>query len=589
MSASGSLQGEADGILLLALAAYGIPEHVKTCADVDTDTLFSACRLCLAHILPGGFHSEPLPSEPSRKFRACVDLADAIQRAGYENKLGFHQFLYPSANDTRALLGFLAARLPKRETSAEVGDKPERGLSALAETAVRRAVEAYRRGEARDNQPSRAPFWHETDVARLSRLEVFKPLRYTASALHFAAVDVARLQAREARRLRRLASSTAAPTSALTSRRRKSRRRRFGGVTSTTTPTRAKTSAPVPAATPVLQTPPSSDATGTVSATPEATVRKQELQNLQEASAAAAEREEAARAAEARDVESMQMAQSQLETSKADASEANAEAKMYAQASASLQSHGFDETVAMLDAKVSKYAEQMRSLQAEFEQAAAPLQAAAMQGRARVTQALSAAEERLAEFERLRAEVAHLRASASEREAEQNALLAEYESRSAKKRAAPNADVFVSRIYAIVKQVRKQDADIQRIVANTRRVNRELNAQNEALERVHAVVDDLTFRDAKSQAEKTVAGRSAREAYRTVAGIHGTFARLRECVAAQSRAERTRAVTEARLERLEQETPDSSRLDGDLSAVRADVEALVAKLRANGLEPCVAI
>ena len=120
-------------------------------------------------------------------------------------------------------------------------------------------------------------------------------------------------------------------------------------------------------------------------------MRKQELQNLQEASAAAAEREEAARAAEARDVESMQMAQSQLETSKADASEANAEAKMYAQASASLQSHGFDATVAMLDAKVSKYAEQMRSLQAEFEQAAAPLQAAAMQGRARVTQALSAA------------------------------------------------------------------------------------------------------------------------------------------------------------------------------------------------------
>ena len=237
-------RSEADEVLLLsvrqAVAVPTLTDDVKTCADVTTEVLFDACRCCVA-LIDDGFAAEPLPAQASQRFRACVDLADAVVRLGYEGKLGFQQFLYPSTNDTRALLGFLAGRLPKAATSAggagadAVGLAEAASLGDLAEAALRRAVKA-----GPQTRTCARPFWHETDAARAASLSPRTPLFIAPTALHFAAADAARAQAREEQRIRRLAAGGQAASPLP-----RQRRRRAASLASETpaprTPPRART------------------------------------------------------------------------------------------------------------------------------------------------------------------------------------------------------------------------------------------------------------------------------------------------------------------------------------------------------------
>ena len=94
--------------------------------------------------------------------------------------------------------------------------------------------------------------------------------------------------------------------------------------------------------------------------------------------------------------------------------------------------------------------------------------------------------------------------------------MAEYE-------AAPKnvqRPTFVRRINEIVKNVKKQEAEIAKIVSDTREIQREINGAQEAMGRAYALVDDTLYRDAKHGEE------ACKEAYRHLNGIHGGFAEL---------------------------------------------------------------
>lgn len=53
---------------------------------------------------------------------------------------------------------------------------------------------------------------------------------------------------------------------------------------------------------------------------------------------------------------------------------------------------------------------------------------------------------------------------------------------------------YIERIKEITKNSRKQDADIERILKDTRELQLESNSIQERLHRTHAVVDEMVFR-----------------------------------------------------------------------------------------------
>ena len=140
---------EADQILLLTLGRAGcaVPEGVTTVAEVvEGDALVPMCASCLIAINPNDAAPPPtrLPPEMSGRFRVGTDLATRLHGLGYTRELGFHQFLYPSEPDTRAILKFLLDKMPKAadadKAAAYAGQQG--GARGQADTAADRAAAA---------------------------------------------------------------------------------------------------------------------------------------------------------------------------------------------------------------------------------------------------------------------------------------------------------------------------------------------------------------------------------------------------------------------------------------------------------------
>jgi hypothetical protein len=90
-----------------------------------------------------------LPPEMSGRFRVGTDLAGRLHALGYTRELGFHQFLYPSEPDTRALLKFLLDKMPKApdaDTAAQDDGVRGRAADTAAERAAAAVAAALRRG-----------------------------------------------------------------------------------------------------------------------------------------------------------------------------------------------------------------------------------------------------------------------------------------------------------------------------------------------------------------------------------------------------------------------------------------------------------
>ena len=81
----------------------------------------------------------------SGRFRVGTDLATRLHRLGYTRELGFHQFLYPSEPDTRAILKFLLDKMPKAadaDNAAYSGGGKDDGARGRLDTATERAAAA---------------------------------------------------------------------------------------------------------------------------------------------------------------------------------------------------------------------------------------------------------------------------------------------------------------------------------------------------------------------------------------------------------------------------------------------------------------
>ncbi|XP_019250800.1 PREDICTED: coiled-coil domain-containing protein 22 isoform X2 [Nicotiana attenuata] len=133
---------------------------------------------------------------------------------------------------------------------------------------------------------------------------------------------------------------------------------------------------------------------------------------------------------------------------------------------------------------------------------------------------------------------------------------------------------YIQRIEEITKNSRKQDADIERILKATRELQLESNSIQERLNRTHAVVDEMVFREAKKD-------QVGRQAYRILTSIHDSFEQIAENLLATDRARREVADYEGKLATMASRTVDIDKLKADLDTIRRENDLLEARLSEN--------
>ncbi|KAK4355148.1 hypothetical protein RND71_024119 [Anisodus tanguticus] len=141
---------------------------------------------------------------------------------------------------------------------------------------------------------------------------------------------------------------------------------------------------------------------------------------------------------------------------------------------------------------------------------------------------------------------------------------------SAKAEKQPKSErrrTYIQRIEEITKNSRKQDVDIERILKETRELQLESNSVQERLNRIHAVVDETVFREAKKD-------QVGRQAYRILTSIHDSFEQIAENLLATDRARREVADYEGKLATMTSRSVDIDKLKADLEIIRRENDLL---------------
>lgn len=126
---------------------------------------------------------------------------------------------------------------------------------------------------------------------------------------------------------------------------------------------------------------------------------------------------------------------------------------------------------------------------------------------------------------------------------------------------------YTDRIKEITKNSRKQDADIERILKDTRAVQLESNSIQESLHRTYAVADEIVFREAKKDP-------TGLQVYRLLVGTHKGFEQISEEILATDRIKREIAEYETKLAALSSKSLDVSELKADLDPLLGKMNRL---------------
>ncbi|OAD59979.1 Coiled-coil domain-containing protein 22 like protein [Eufriesea mexicana] len=111
---------EVDNIIIHSLRQIGcdIEENITNLSGFNTELVIEATVKCLNIIRPGLGLSTILPVNMAARFRLGATLAQACSELGYKGDIGYQTFLYSSEADLRKVFMFLIEKLPKES------DKP---------------------------------------------------------------------------------------------------------------------------------------------------------------------------------------------------------------------------------------------------------------------------------------------------------------------------------------------------------------------------------------------------------------------------------------------------------------------------------
>ncbi|XP_014674307.1 PREDICTED: coiled-coil domain-containing protein 22 homolog [Priapulus caudatus] len=127
---------EVDNIIIHSLRQIGcdVEDEVQSLRDFSTATVVEAAVKCLC-VIDQKFDMSPvLPPGMSARYRIGTSLAEACVEIGYKGEIGYQTFLYANETDVRKILIFLLEKIPKE--SAATAEEPAGSSSALMSQAI---------------------------------------------------------------------------------------------------------------------------------------------------------------------------------------------------------------------------------------------------------------------------------------------------------------------------------------------------------------------------------------------------------------------------------------------------------------------
>lgn len=101
-----------------------LPATVTNVGQFDQDIMLRAFSTVLRVINPQTDIPEKLPAAMAARYRVCASVASSLQDLGFQGEIGYQNILYPVAQDTRKIFGWLLNQLPKHggaEQEEQVG------------------------------------------------------------------------------------------------------------------------------------------------------------------------------------------------------------------------------------------------------------------------------------------------------------------------------------------------------------------------------------------------------------------------------------------------------------------------------------
>ncbi|KAH3758243.1 coiled-coil domain-containing protein 22 [Pelomyxa schiedti] len=144
-----------------------------------------------------------------------------------------------------------------------------------------------------------------------------------------------------------------------------------------------------------------------------------------------------------------------------------------------------------------------------------------------------------------------------------------------------NRTAYTRRILEIVKNVKKQKVDINKILEDTRVLQKDINSVTEKLGRSFAVTEEMVYQDAKKESAKGGAGANLRtQAYKSLKGINDNFTSYVKVLEDIGSTANSILNLEAKIEQIQSRTStlNMERVEADLKQMRADNSRLKLRL-----------
>lgn len=226
----------------------------------------------------------------------------------------------------------------------------------------------------------------------------------------------------------------------------------------------------------------------------------------------------------------------------------------------------------MLQQICSQSAERLMRLAAEWEKHRRPLVDAIRAQREGLATRREQCRFKVQEMKRMRAEMQEMAARIREREETARTLSAEY----AAMPKGKNRAFYTMRIMDIIKQVRKQKAEIARVIGDIRAVQKEINTVSDTLRRTEAIADERVYQAAAEKRKEP----AFVQAYRLLSLLRQHFESLINVVQDSGRVDNEIRDLTQRCEQIATRNTalNMERVQSDLQEVRAENERMSSAL-----------
>ncbi|XP_035788619.1 coiled-coil domain-containing protein 22 homolog [Anopheles albimanus] len=457
-----------DNIILHSLRQIDsdLDEDIQGLDQLTPSVLVRAVSKCLLLIDPSLDLPTSLPPGMAQRFTATARLAEACTTVGYRRDIGYQTFLYSNVAEVRRVFMFLIEQLPKESGDTATDELPFDRVTEL-ETRIldtmrqqlqsswsqRGALDLRQRGTLRG--PRRLPFVTQSDVT--AEIKEYWLRRSGLWEEDFDEVD------------RRLPIQDQTVTNSVDA---------IAKLQAYYAQNKAKS--------PILNDDEQEREIGSDSnkTTNQLALIEEEMQQLRSSLAEIQSEGQALRAKrEAIDQETKSIEQV-VERLKE-------EKKVKERTHILLENP--EVNIAKLEAIIVAAGEKMKKLQSQWETHQAPLLAKLEEHRGRSSDSESKLQKMQQEIESVRHKSEEVIVDLQTKSALHARLVQQYE-RIGK---TVSRTAYTGRILEIIGNIRKQKTDIDKILHDTRRLQKEINATTGQLDRQFAVTDDLIFRNAR--------------------------------------------------------------------------------------------